>query len=47
MRATGDGLESENACQANSYDLFLSARVVRGEKDKSAIAHTFRELTDQ
>lgn len=24
MRATGDGLASENAWQANSYDLFLS-----------------------
>ena len=26
MRATGDGLASENAWQANSYDLFLSSR---------------------
>ena len=26
MRATGDGLASESAWQANSYDLFLSAR---------------------
>ena len=26
MRATGDGLASENAWQANSYDLFVSHR---------------------
>ena len=26
MRATGDGLASENAWQANSYNLSLSAR---------------------
>ena len=39
MRATGDGLASENAWQANSYDLFLSARTLTGSPIGKELDH--------
>ena len=39
MRATGDSLASENAWQANSYALFLSARTLTGSQWGEELDH--------